>query len=72
MPFYFSGSLRQSKHSGCSAQGETEMEWIYLTLVNGRLINDEGKDENPLWPTFKTEAEAEAWLVANDIRASIR
>jgi len=48
------------------------MEWTYLTLVNGRLINDEGKDENPLWPTFKTEAEAEAWLVANDIRASIR
>ena len=48
------------------------MDWLYLTLVNERLLDDNGFEANSLWPSFKSEAEAEAWLVANDIRASVR
>ena len=48
------------------------MEWLYLTLVNGRLLDEDGHDANSLWPSFENENEAEEWLCANDIRATIR
>ena len=48
------------------------MDWLYLTLVNGRLVDEAGKDVNPLWPSFENENEAEEWLCANNIRATVR
>lgn len=48
------------------------MEWFYLTLKDGRLIDDDGYEANPNWPSFAIEAEAEAWLEAEDIRATVR
>jgi len=48
------------------------MEWLYLTLYEGRLYDDCGDDANPLWPSFCNRKEADDWLCANDIRATIR
>ena len=45
--------------------------WPYYTLRNGRLYDD---DEYELGtaPDFKSVDEAEAWLVENDERGSVR
>lgn len=48
------------------------MDWLYLTLMNGRLLDDDGFEANSLWPSFESETEAEAWLEAEDICASVR
>ena len=48
-----------------------EMDWLYLKLVNGRLVDDDGKDANPLWPSFENENAAEYWLCANNIGATV-
>ncbi len=46
-------------------------EWLYLELVNGRLLDQGGDEINPNWPSFADEAEAEEWLIANDVRATV-
>jgi len=48
----------------------TTTEWVYLTFHNGRLRDDEGF----LFvnKTFASEDEANDWLEAEDIRATIR
>jgi len=48
------------------------MEWLYLTLYEGRLYDDLGNDANPHWPSFRNRKEADDWLVANDVRATLR
>jgi hypothetical protein len=60
-----------------------KMDWLYLRYIPtddskynhshaGRLVTDEGYDANPNWPYFKSEEEANQYLIENDIRASIR
>ena len=48
------------------------MNWYYYRLVNGRLIDDNGYDMNTNIPSFASEAEAEQYLIDQDIRASVR
>lgn len=45
---------------------------MYLSLVNGRLVDDNGNECNYDWPTFNSYECADKYLVDNDIRASIR
>lgn len=46
------------------------MDWLYLTFTNGYLVCDDGVLYTKR--TFANEAEAEAWLEAEDLRATIR
>lgn len=48
------------------------MDWVYVNLVDGRLVYDDGGEINSNWPSFATFEEAEAWLEENDIRATVR
>lgn len=48
------------------------MNWLYLNLVNGRLVDDRGNEANSNWPSFDSEEEADDWLEEQDIRASVR
>ena len=48
------------------------MEWIYAILENGRLIDNEFNVEiNINFPSFETEAEANAYIETEDLRISI-
>ena len=55
-----------------------QFEWPYYTLHNGRLYNENGRPTNamslgtPSIPTFKSSAEAEQWLINNDVRGNVR
>lgn len=46
------------------------MDWVYLTFRNGFLFEDDGVKYCAV--RFASEADAEAYLVAHDLRASIR
>ena len=48
------------------------MDWTYYMLQFSRLVDDDGCEANPQWPSFDSEAQAESWLVSQDIRASVR
>jgi hypothetical protein len=48
------------------------MEWQYLNLVNGRLVDDDGNEANRNWPSFGSWDEANDWLEENNIRATLR
>lgn len=48
------------------------MDWTYWTLVNGRLVDEDGDEGNITWPSFNSEAEAEQFLEDNDIRGTVR
>ncbi len=47
------------------------MNWEYLRLRDGRLVTEAGHDANRNWPSFATITEAEAYLTAEDIRATV-
>ncbi len=47
------------------------MNWLYLRLRNGRLVTEKGCEANRNWPSFGTVAEAESYLVAEDIRGTV-
>ena len=47
------------------------MEWPYYTLVNGKLIDDEGIELEGT-PKFETTEEAEQWLIDNDERGNVK
>lgn len=46
------------------------MDWLYLYLYRGRLVDEVGQEANTGWPTFRNDTDAEAWLTRNDIRAN--
>ena len=48
------------------------MDWFYCTLRNGRLYDDHGHLMHDKSITFASFDEADAWIVAQDIRATIR
>jgi hypothetical protein len=48
------------------------MDWFYLTLKDGRLVEDSGEDCNINWPSFETREEAEDYLEEHEIRATLR
>lgn len=47
------------------------IEWAYLYLVNGRLVESDGIEFNPNIPSFESVIEAEVYLEEGDIRATI-
>jgi hypothetical protein len=47
-------------------------QWIYCNLVKGRLVDDEGYELNPNWPSFQCFEDAERFLEDEDIRATLR
>lgn len=48
------------------------MNWPYYTLrADGALISDDGSDDFPA-QRFASAIEAEAWLVTEDIRGTVR
>jgi hypothetical protein len=51
---------------------EAKIDWVYVTLSkDGRLIDQDGNDADPKWPSFGSSKEAREWLEKNDIRASV-
>ena len=48
------------------------MEWIYLTLKDGKLYDDDGYLVFLNTPYFKDSQEAGQWLEDNDERATVR
>lgn len=46
------------------------MEWFYLYLYNGRLVDEVGQEANTGWPTFRNDTDADDWLTEQDIRAT--
>lgn len=46
-------------------------EWVYLELVNGRLVDDRGCEANGKWPSFRTFEDADSWLRSSNIRATV-
>ena len=46
--------------------------WIYLNLIDGRLLDDNGYEIDCSWPSFNSWNDAEQYLEKNDIRASLR
>lgn len=48
------------------------MLWIYLNLVDGRLLDDDGHEIDHNWPSFDSWSDADQYLVDNDIRATLR
>ena len=47
-------------------------EWPYYTLRAGKLYADGEAQPLAPAPLFKDSAEAEQWLIDNDIRGSVR
>lgn len=48
------------------------IEWAYLNLKRGRLVDDDGIEYNTSFPSFATREEADEYLENNDLRASLR
>lgn len=46
------------------------MEWTYLSLVDGYLVDDDGDRYCDVM--FQSAEQADAYLVENDLRATIR
>lgn len=47
-------------------------EWPYFDLREGKLFYDDGARALPNAPSFTDRVEAEAWLIDNDERGTIR
>ena len=48
-----------------------KMNWEYYTLIDGRLCDDDGHDCFP-GTRFASVADADLYLVENDIRGTVR
>jgi len=59
------------KETASGKKKKVRFDWSIFHLENGRLVDEDGNEGNPEWPSFNSVGEAEKFLEENDIRGNV-